>query len=431
MSFKLGRSATYTLKAGGIAAMILLMLIPQAFVTETIEGRGYYKQEAVSKITSSWGGHVLATPPVLFVPYNVKEVVTNDKGKKEIVEKTLYAKYFPSELDAQIKTKTQIRYIGIFNVPVFTADITISGAFGKIALVEGARLSEAFIEIGVGDIKSYSRFDLLWNDNKRSVEAKTALTIPKGFDCVYSYDCSSLFTSADINKNSSNSFEIKAKVKGSNFISFAPLAGVNKINIVSDWSAPSFSGDYLPDEKIIDNDGFDATWNINNVVSNPSESSRLHAYLISPINNYRNVERATKYGILFIVLTFALFFAFEAAGKKPIHPIQYLLVGFAMVIFYLLLVSISEFIDFTLSYLIAAFATIALITSYIKFGALKYLNAKQVGGVALSFVFLYGFLYVLLQLEDMALLYGSIVVFIALAIIMYITRNIGWYDEKN
>ncbi|MDR2035010.1 MAG: cell envelope integrity protein CreD [Helicobacteraceae bacterium] len=431
MSFKLSKSVAYTLKAGGIAALILLMLIPQAFVAETIEGRDYYKQEAVSKITGSWGGYVLATPPVLFVPYNVKEIVTNDKGKKEIVEKTLYAKYFPSELDARIETKTQIRYIGIFNVPVFTADITISGAFDQIALVEGARLSEAFIEIGVVDIKSYSQFDLLWNDRGLSVEAKTTRAALKGFECVYSYDCSSLFASTDINKNSPNSFKIKAKVKGSNAISFAPLAGVNKINIVSDWRDPSFTGSYLPDEKIVGNDGFDATWNITNVVSNPSESSRLLAYFISPINDYRNAERATKYCILFIVLTFALFFAFEAASKKPIHLIQYLLVGFAMVIFYLLLVSISEFIDFAFAYLIAAFATIALITSYIKFGALKYLNAKQVGGVALSFVFLYGFLYVLLQLEDMALLYGSIVVFIALAIIMYITRNIGWYDEKN
>jgi inner membrane protein len=149
------------------------------------------------------------------------------------------------------------------------------------------------------------------------------------------------------------------------------------------------------------------------------------------VDGYKNSIRAVKYGILFIVLTFAVCFVFEAANRKPIHPVQYLFIGFAMVIFYTLLISISEFLSFGLAYLIAAFATITLIASYIKFGVVKDMGKKEFFIAALSLVFLYSFLYILLQLRDMALLYGSIGLFAALAALMYMTKNISWYEERN
>ncbi|MDR3345896.1 MAG: cell envelope integrity protein CreD, partial [Campylobacteraceae bacterium] len=198
------------------------------------------------------------------------------------------------------------------------------------------------------------------------------------------------------------------------------------------------SGAFLPDTKDVTTEGFDASWDINYLASGISprfDKSDLTSALfttsfIIPVDNYRSAQRAVKYGILFIVLTFAVCFAFEVAQKKPIHPIQYLLVGFAMVIFYTLLVSISEFLSFTLAYFIAAAATITLISVYAKVGIVKDMSKKQVAIVAASLVFLYGFLFILLRLQDMALLYGSLGLFIALGVIMYMTRNIGWYEEQ-
>lgn len=152
--------------------------------------------------------------------------------------------------------------------------------------------------------------------------------------------------------------------------------------------------------------------------------------LLVPVDNYRSAERATKYGSLFILLTFLACFVFEITRKKPIHPFQYLLVGLAMAVFYILLISISEFIPFGWAYLIAAAAVIAMITVYSKFGINKNLSAGQTSVVALALAALYGYLYILLQLQDMALIFGAIGLFIGLAIVMYATRNINWYEEQ-
>jgi inner membrane protein len=158
-------------------------------------------------------------------------------------------------------------------------------------------------------------------------------------------------------------------------------------------------------------------------------SSVFTVSLLVPVDNYRGAERATKYGILFIILTFLACFVFEITGKKPIHPFQYLLIGLAMAVYYILLLSISEFISFALAYLIAASATIIMITLYTKFAIIKNLTLKQTAVIGAALAALYGYLYILLQLQDMALIFGSIGLFAGLAIVMYATRNITWYEE--
>jgi inner membrane protein len=433
-------------KAVAIGAMILLMLIPLNFVQSMIDDRDRYRSEAVSKITDSWGSDVVIAAPILNIPYLYEEKEITDEKTIKTTTKTGYAKYAPDDLNTEVKTTSQIRYIGIFQVPVFTAEITITGKFNNLSDMEPAgKIQDAFVSVEINNLKGISVPDFTWNKNVKvfgpnnGANTLSYVKNPKNYDNYYyqSSNLNALISGVEVEE--SNEFELKFTIKGSESLSFYPIAKNNKIHMSSDWQNPNFSGAFLPEIKEIRDDGFDAFWDINYLASGISLrldksivnifESRPIASFIIPVDNYKNATRAVKYGILFIVLTFAVCFAFEVAGKKPIHPIQYLLVGFAMVIFYTLLISISEFVNFSLSYFIAAAATISLISAYIKFGIVKDMGKKQTIIVVLSLSFLYGFLYILLQLQDMALLYGSIGLFAALAAIMYIMRNINWYEE--
>lgn len=439
-------------KALVIGVLILLMLIPLAFVRGTIKGRLEYKNEASSKITSSWGGAIAIAAPILNIPYSVKHV--NDK--KEISYSTHYAKFAPKDLNIEVNMVSQTRYIGIFEVPVFTAEVEMKGNFDKLSnsISNNMNLNDAFITLEINDLKGISTPDFTWK-GKELEFAPAVYGSPLRLNIPYTYEYSpkssytryyhdevsnqlkSLSSKVDFNNNVSE-FAIKFNIKGSKSISFVPLAKENNYHIFSEWTNPNFSGNFLPDTKNIDSKGFDAKWNINYMASgipqrldNADLSSAIFtASLLVPVDNYRAAERATKYGILFIILTFLAFFVFEITSKRPIHPFQYLLAGLAMAIFYILLVSISEFIPFCWAYLIAAIAVVSMITAYLKFAVLKNMAAKQTVVVAFALVALYGYLYILLQLQDMALIFGSIGLFIGLAVVMYATRNINWYEEQ-
>ena len=433
-----------------IGVLILLMLIPLAFVKGTIKGRLEYKNEASSKITKSWGDQILIAAPILNIPYVVQY---KEADSKTWSSKISYAKFSPKNLDAVVNIESSTRYIGIFKVPVFKADIIMKGNFDAPQKLPDAKENEAFISLEINDLKGISAPEFVWNGSKAEFEpslhgAPLKINLPQ----VRSYSSKMSYTgyydyeetknmkllSAKITLKPGNFFELKFSVKGSNAISFVPLGKDNKFSVRSQWSNPNFSGNFLPDTKEITKDGFSAAWNINYMASGiplrldgaDLSSALFTTTLLVPVDNYRAAERATKYGILFIILTFLACFVFEITSKKPIHPFQYLLAGLAMAVFYILLVSISEFIAFFYAYLIAAAAVIALITAYIKFGVMKGLTSRQTAVVALSFSVLYAYLYVLLQLQDMALIFGSVSLFIGLAIVMYATRNISWYEEQ-
>ncbi|MDR2081171.1 MAG: cell envelope integrity protein CreD [Campylobacteraceae bacterium] len=431
-----------------IAVLILLMLIPLVFVENVIYDRNRYKNEAVSKITKSWGGQVILAAPILNMPYaynEVTEVFQDNKTIQKVTTRTAYAKFAPQDLDVDVKINSQIRYIGIFEVPVFSADIVMKGSFEALDKAYLDYAQDAFISLETKDIKGISEPVLVWNEKEHGFEPGSKansleITPLANEEDRYYYSRVTLHSLAsDIDfKNNGGKFELKFSIKGSESISFVPLAKKNRFHMSSDWANPNFAGNFLPDEKNITNKGFEALWDINYLSSGVPprfdgrdlSSAQFQTTFLIPVDNYRSAERAVKYGILFIALTFIICFVFELANHRPIHPVQYLLVGFAMVIFYTLLISISEFINFSWAYLLSAAAVVSLITAYAKFGIDKNLGVKNIGIIALSLSFLYGYLYMLLQLQDMALLYGSIGLFIALAVIMFMTRNVNWYKEE-
>ncbi len=225
-------------------------------------------------------------------------------------------------------------------------------------------------------------------------------------------------------------------MQGSEQLEFLPLGGETKVDIKSRWSSPSFTGAYLPNTREV-TDGFSANWSISSFGrSYPQQwvdgetdqqtilNARFGVSLIQSVDFYTKIDRTIKYAVMFIAITFLAFFLFEILSKIKIHPFQYLLVGFALALFYLLLLSFSERFGFLPAYVISTMATIGLIASY----SAKVLKAnKKASIVSALLALLYSYLYVIVQLEDLALFYGSILLFALLALTMYLTRNIDWY----
>ena len=205
--------------------------------------------------------------------------------------------------------------------------------------------------------------------------------------------------------------------------------------MTSNWNTPSFDGAFLPDKRDINTSGFNASWKILHLNRNYPQSwlnnsfsvnnSAFGINLLLPIDNYTKTDRSIKYAILFIALTFLIFFFLELLNNKSVHPLQYILIGFALCLFYVLLLSISEHINYTLSYIIASVMTIGLITWY----SLSILHDKKlsflVGG---NLVLLYSFIFTIIQLEDFSLLMGSIGLFLILALVMYFSKKINWKE---
>lgn len=223
-------------------------------------------------------------------------------------------------------------------------------------------------------------------------------------------------------------------------MNFVPVGKTTRVRIASGWETPSFDGAFLPDEREVSEEGFHAEWKVLHLNRNFPQKWRDRNHSISgsefgvellfPVDHYQKGHRAAKYAVMFIGLTFVLFFFSEILNRRRIHPIQYLLVGLSLCLFYTLLISFSEHISFALSYLIASVSIITLITAY---SASVLRNKRLVALVGFALVVLYSFLFTILQLEEYALLMGSIGLFIVMAAIMYLSRNVDWYkpiDEK-
>lgn len=420
-------SRSITLKVIVIGVLILLMMIPLMFISGGISGRLEYRDEATRKITDSWGGQIAIVAPMLNVPYIEK---TYNGGIE-----THYSKTAPAHADIAVDVKSETRYIGIFDVPVFTATVSIKGKFDNYKPKPGAFLTLELSEFkGLASVPKLNNYEFKPAEKGRGIDVNMSRNDQRYANSTRLKTLSIPANAIDARGN----FAINYIVRGSGVITFVPIAKDNTFVMNSNWANPNFGGNFLPETKDINRDGFTAKWRINNLAAGVP-TSRLEATnfngatfstsFLVPVDNYRNVERAIKYGFLFIMMTFLACFIFEIVGGRPIHPFQYMLAGFAMTIFYILLLSLSEFMSFWVAYFIAAASTVGLITSYVKIGIAKDIGVKKLGMIFGGFTVLYGFLYILLQLQDMALIIGSIGLFSGLATAMYTTRNVKWYDN--
>lgn len=392
------------LKISIIALLALIMLIPLNMVRHQVNERSYNHSETINNITSSWGSSQQFTGPWISYRYTIGK----DKEKE-----TVKAGIYPDSLKYVVNTTSQILHRSIYDVPVYTAELTIFGNFILDDKFPGAVSADLVLNMEeLKGIQGYPSFILGEEDLKvKSGEKGLKAEIKLG---------------ENSHEGDVLPFQIVLKVNGSGSLYFNPVGSITEVEMTSDYPDPSFEGDFLPVEREVREDGFTAKWSISQITMSSPSSTSFGVRLIKPVTQYRQTERATKYGLLIIFLVFIAGFIVEIVSKRPINIIQYMVIGASLVLFYSLLLAFSDFLSFGLSYLIASVMTTVALGGYFV-GIMKNKWAYLITGlVALA----YGVIYILLQMETFAFLAGTLLLFIILCIIMFLTRNMKFDAEK-
>ncbi|MBN2669111.1 MAG: cell envelope integrity protein CreD [Bacteroidales bacterium] len=425
-------------KIGIIVILVLLLMIPTALVKSVINERQFLKESTIQEVSSKWGDAQTLAGPFISIPYNkiVKEYSQAEQKYKTVVYRE-WIHFLPEQLTINGNIDPEKRSRRIYEVVVYNSEFEISGFFKSLDLksfdipIEQIQFDKATFNIGISDLKGIEKqIELDWNDQKAFFNSGTSSN-----DIVVSGISVPIKLAFD--DSTDYQFNFKLSLKGSQSINFTPVGKTSDVHLSSNWPTPSFVGNFLPDDRSINEQGFTADWNILHLNRNYPQAwignafrlddSEFGTSLLLPVDNYQRAYRVAKYAILFLVLTFTVFFFVEVMNHVFIHPMQYLLVGIALVIFYSLLLSISEHIVFNWSYIISTVLTLGLITAY----TYAILKSKKLALLIFSILLLlYLFIFTIIQLEDYALLIGSIGMFIILAIVMYYSRTIDWYQIK-
>lgn len=462
---KIKPSFSITTKWIIVAILILIMSIPTFFVESIIWDRQDRQYEVTQEISNTWSSSQTVMWPVLNIHYTVKNKYN-----------TWYSDYIkqilPNDLYIKTDIQTQTRARGIFWVPVYTADIYMTGNFGAINFerigIDPSTINwdKTKVTLQVDDLRGIWWFDEMKFDNQD-------INMQNGTNGYLG----NIWANVQIPENKKMGFVIHYKLKWSQYIKYISTANTNKFVVNSNRANPSFVGSPLPDTRNVNNKWFDAEWNISRInlpfgevldgnyevrdygfsnsnnyyntnwydyeakaytassevkgddyyaeARNISDWASFGIRLVTPYDQYQQTERSVKYGMLFIVLTFVTFFLIEVINRKQIHPFQYILVWLALGLFYLLLLSLSEHIGFGRAYLVSSVMIIGMIWLYIQW----FLHENRLSlfiTAALSMLYIY--IYILMWLEDYALMVWSIWLFIILAVVMYISRKIDRYS---
>ncbi len=426
-------SQSITLKAIVIGILSLLMLIPSAIIQDLIRERETRSDETILKINEKWSNSQMLMGPVLTIPYTY----TYEDEKKVNVTENHTLNIFPETLKFNVKLFPEERHYGIYKSILYKSNISMTGKFPKIDFSKinftTIKWDEATIRIGISDLRGITNnIDFELNNQHYTAEAGGNKQDVMGRGLIISPINMELFQSG---KNLD--FNCMLNLNGSSNMNFIPVGKTTQVDINGAWKSPGFIGSFSPEHRI-DKNGFSAKWNIlhfNRPIPetwldeniDTLQDSSFGVSLVDTVDHYQQNMRSAKYALMFIVLTFVVFFFVEVITKKRIHPVQYLFVGIALILFYSLLLSISEQLNFAWAYLIASIATLSLISIYAHS---IFKNKMQTAILSGFLTLLYTFLYVILQLEDIALLIGSIGLFVILAVIMFVSKKISWYKPE-
>jgi inner membrane protein len=412
--------------------LILLLQIPILQIDQLTYERENTRQSAVYEVTGLWGGAQTLMGPFLVIPYRYKGF--HQQGWT--VTETRHAYFLPDQLDVRAAMTTEVRRRGIFDVPLYRADLRFEGAFAHPDFSEWEIPPEdilwnrATLVVGLSHpsaIQEPAHLDFAGR--------KIAFRPGKGETPFLPAGISARLPGLPATTSSeSNPFSYTLKLNGAEQLMFQPSGEITKVQMESDWPHPSFGGRYLPKSSQVLEDGFTAEWQVlhfgrnypqkwifETVDQEAIQGSELGVELLSPVDAYRMSKRTVKYEFLFTFLTFAAFFLFEIFNRLKVHSIQYLLIGAGLCLFYLLTLSLSEHLGFEIAYGLAALAVVGLVSIY----CIQILGSRAWSLSAVLFA-LYGFLFMLLSLEDYSLLIGSMGLFAILAAVMFLTRNIDW-----
>jgi len=428
--------------------LILLLLVPLALVFGLIHEREGRARQVQGEVARVWGAAQQLSGPFLVVPYTVRvETVQGDKRIEQMQERR--AVFLPEQLDVKAHTSSKVLYRSIYEVAVYTARTTLEGRFVAPDIADVAsdvvsmRWNDAIFVLGLTDVSGLKEAAVLHVNDQREVPFAPSLGIPgvnqTGIHVKLAAAGDQVLAAPD-QPPKAFAFKLELVFGGSTSLDVAPVARETRMTMTSDWPHPSFSGAFLPVERSVRADGFSASWRVPHLArSVPGAWSlttagidRFRPYqfgvqLYQPVDFYNLVTRAVKYAVLFLSLAFMAVFVLELVARRPMHPVQYLFAGLAMVFFYVLLLSLAEHIGFGPSYLVAAAACGGMLATYVGM-----VLQSRMRGLAMLVVLgtLYGLLYLILKLEDYALLAGAILGFTALTVVMFATLRVDWSGHR-
>jgi inner membrane protein len=422
-----------TLKLLIIGLVTFVISIALYMVNSTISDRQAYRDDAVKSIESSYAGPQTIVGPILVRPYTQTTITMEDQGKgvTKRVENSvnLNAISFPRTLDIHGTVTPKERRHGLYTVATFELAANLKGTIDIIQPQTTGTVvwGEPYLALSVQDVRGFIGTPSVTVNGQPE-------TMVHGANPVTGWTPNLHISLRDLKAPDGHlNFALDMKLGGTERLSFAPIADSNHIQLASTWHSPLFDGQFLPHDRQVGPAGFTAAWDVPSLATTAQPQllateakpiDLLNVSLLTPIDPYKLSDRATKYGILFIVLTFSGFFLFEILKALPIHPIQYLLVGFGLVLFFLLLISFSEHMPFALAYTLSSAACIGLLTFYLLYVLHSYTRGLGFGTMLTT---LYAAVYGLLISEDNALILGSLLLFAVLAVVMVVTRKVDWY----
>lgn len=426
-----------------IFVLAVLLFVPLSMIRGTVLERQQLRSNVVAEIAKSAFSSQIVSGPMLIIPYKqkVREISRDAKGNQIVSVGTVEGtkEFLPETLNVSGALGTEARYRGIYKALLYNTRLTLNGyfelpaQFGVTEHIADYEWGPANLIMGISDIRGIkSNVSLQWEGQSYAfLPGSPSLLVKSGVH-------SNLGRLAQ-QTAARYTFSLQLDLQGLDSLQFAPVGKVTRVALSSTWPHPSFVGRYLPEKRTITAQGFHAVWqtsffstnmqqlflNCANTDCPPLAQNTLGVALIEPVDVYLKSERALKYGFLYIALTFVAFFLFEVLKNLRIHPIQYALVGVALALFYLLLLSLSEHIAFALAYGIAATSSIGLLGFYISY----VLKSARRGLVFAGFLTaLYSLLYVLLLSEDFGLVIGALLLFLIVMFIMVVTRKVDWYS---
>jgi len=464
-------SGSVTLKLLSIGLLLLLLLIPSSMVESLITERAGNRDAATAEIGSQWGGAQLVLGPVLVLPYTAR--LTDAKGN--VSEVVRYLSLLPDTLATTGTLAPERRHRGIYEAVVYRARLRVRGTFQAPPLADlgvsaaAVRWAEAFVAVGISDMKGIRNgLALRWDGQARGFEpgVPSADVLPLGTAPAATTEVAAVaneraryakYQGAEEVRSGPaanglsalvplpdaaalarrHAFAFDLDLNGSTGLLVAPLGRATTLHLSAPWADPSFIGAFLPARRTVTSASFTADWRVLHLnrsypqhwrsdADRPQvDESTFGVRLLVPVNEYQKTMRAAKYALLPLTLTFLIFFFVEVLNRRRIHPFQYILVGLALVIFYVLLLALSEQMPFDAAYGLSALVIVGLVTGYAAASFRQRRLALVTAGVL---ALVYGFLFVVLQLQDYALLVGSLGLVVVLGAVMFLSRNVDWYN---
>lgn len=441
--FKLSYGTNVTLKLLFVGLLTLVLLIPTVWIFSLIDERQHRAESVVAEISQKWAGRQTLVGPILVIPYIVSETRVNASGNEYTVQRTENAYFLPDQLTITGEVEPEVLSRGFFDAVVYRSTVSTQATFkapdfdGLGVSPENVQWANARYVVGLNDLRGISGTPVITVGGSK-LETEQIADIYKRSD-VNEY---SAMPGIVLKTRWSSAADFQPDValtidfKGSQSLEFVPAGKETKVSLTGTWGNPSFDGKFLPETRTVTEKDFAASWSILHYnrpfpqqwtgTQTTLEGSRFGVNLLVPVDQYQKSTRAAKYAILIILLTFVSLFMVEIIRKVRIHPFQYALIGVALIIYYTLLLSISEHLGFNVAYWIATIATVLLVAWYAR----TFLpDSSNTIFFSLMLTLFYAFIFVIIMQQDFALLTGSIGLFLVVAALMYFSRKITWYKE--